>query len=301
MSLETKINSKKKIEIPYWILKLLPMWEYVCPACQKEVPKNSHECSHCGEKYPLTLKVPPSLLKDPKKLEAYVHKHVFPRVSEFERNYLTKYFTVLFSDGFESNDFTAWTGTNGAPVVQQVIVHSGTHAANITSPSDWCFKQIAPISTVYLRCYFYIATLPVLGTYGTVMYITDTTGNSINSNRIYYANDLGVYNISLYTPDSTHNSYAVTLNTGQWYCGELLYDIVGGVQRFFLDGIDVLDVVNTPVNQAEYVNVGGNGGGTNWVSQIYYDDVVVADVRIYCGIATPKGTITIHAKLVGII
>ena len=39
------------MHLPSLLLKLLPMWDYVCPKCQESVPKNSHECPHCGESY----------------------------------------------------------------------------------------------------------------------------------------------------------------------------------------------------------------------------------------------------------
>src|SRR3990172_7268216 len=103
--------------IPKFLWKYLPFWDYLCPACKKEVPKNSHECPHCGEKYPFAVRVPPHILKNSdtregmKALEKYVHKEVFPRISAFERNYLTQFFTEYFNNGFEEGDFSAWTST----------------------------------------------------------------------------------------------------------------------------------------------------------------------------------------------
>src|SRR3989337_2094782 len=130
------------MNIPYWLLPMLPMWEYICPKCRKGVKQSAHQCTHCSEKFPLAIRVPPSFLKDPEKLEAYVHKHIFPRVSEFERNYLTKYFTVIFSDGFESGDFSAWTGTVGGPTVSNVQAHHGTYSCRASgSAYIYCYKD----------------------------------------------------------------------------------------------------------------------------------------------------------------
>src|SRR3989337_3644689 len=123
------------MNIPYWLLPMLPMWEYICPKCRKGVKQSAHQCTHCSEKFPLAIRVPPSFLKDPKKLEAYVHKHIFPRVSEFERNYLTKFFTEYFNNGFEEGDFSAWTSVNdsgGRLSVQGTTVHHGSYAMKCT-------------------------------------------------------------------------------------------------------------------------------------------------------------------------
>jgi predicted amidophosphoribosyltransferase len=80
--------------IPHWLLRLFPMWDYICPRCKKKVQKKSHNCPHCQERYSTPVRVPPKLCKDKKALENYVHKHVFPKVSYAQRNYLTQFFTT---------------------------------------------------------------------------------------------------------------------------------------------------------------------------------------------------------------
>jgi DNA-directed RNA polymerase subunit RPC12/RpoP len=70
----TLIIEENTVNIPYWLFRLPSMWDYLCPKCKKEVKKNSHRCPHCGERFPLAVRVPPIFLKDPKSLEEYVHK-----------------------------------------------------------------------------------------------------------------------------------------------------------------------------------------------------------------------------------
>jgi len=151
------------MKVPYWLLRLLPMWEYICPACRKEVKKNSHRCPHCGERFPLAIRVPPSFLKNPKKLEAHVHKYIFPKVSPFHRAYLTQFFTEIFSDGFESGDFSAWTGTAKSSgetcEVESADPHHGTYNAKFYSDGGWnqyayCYKDITGQTIIYARTYF---------------------------------------------------------------------------------------------------------------------------------------------------
>jgi hypothetical protein len=80
------------MKFPLWLLRLLPMWEYICPKCRKTVKANSHHCPHCGERFPQAIRIPPTILKDAKKLEDYVRKNVFPRISKFQRNCLARCF-----------------------------------------------------------------------------------------------------------------------------------------------------------------------------------------------------------------
>ncbi len=142
------------MRLPFWLLRLLPMWDYICPACKKEVPKNSHTCPFCREKFPMPLKVPSKVLKSKKTLEGYVHKHVFPKVSAAYRDYLTQYFTEIFNDGFESGDFSAWTGTVGTPSVTANQPHHGNYSMETTVDNNFVYKTFTAQSDIYVRFYF---------------------------------------------------------------------------------------------------------------------------------------------------
>lgn len=91
------------LKIPLLVAKLLPMFDYICPRCRLDVHKKSKYCVHCGEKFGQPLKVPPKILKDARKLEDYVHKVIFPKISDFQRVYLKQYFTEFFNSGFEES------------------------------------------------------------------------------------------------------------------------------------------------------------------------------------------------------
>ena len=158
------------MKLPHWLLRLLPMWDYICPKCKKQVAKDSHKCVHCGEQYNIPLRVPPKVLKDPKALEAYVHKYVFPRVSASQRKYLTGFFTEFLNSGWEDSggsditDDGKWDGTEtyGAGSVIEVasdLVYAGDYACKTTitaSTSDKharAYVTFSAISEVFTRLY----------------------------------------------------------------------------------------------------------------------------------------------------
>jgi len=276
-------------------LKLLPLFEYICPKCRKEIKKNSHECSHCGEKFPLAIRVPPSFLKDPKKLEAYVHKHVFPRVSEFERNYLTKYFTTIFSDGFESGDFTAWTSVETVGLNTQTVVnddkHHGTYSAKFTDPSggtSGVYKTITAGTNFYLRAY--------------VRFSSPTTTDGDETFSIKFSNGLpnwigivGVeYNVAdgkyywiLYsrtgtTTVVTRSVSTFTLSTTTWYCLELhsVIHATTGEHQVWINGTDTIHITGQDTDNYGNIDCAKVGLDHRGGDTIYVDCVVVADAYI---------------------
>jgi hypothetical protein len=137
------------MHIPYWLLRLLPMWDYICPKCRREVKRKSRKCPYCGENYGIPLRVPPQVLKDPKTLEDYVHKHIFPKISASERKYLTQFFTVeeVYTNSFDST-YVAWTEFGASPYLQNTdadYVYTGTGA---TKEGDWGFPTASLAGTI---------------------------------------------------------------------------------------------------------------------------------------------------------
>lgn len=286
------------MEIPNWLLRMLPMWDYICPKCRKEVKKNSHKCVHCGEQYGIALRVPPKCLKNTKELERYVHEHIFPRISVSQRNYLTQFFTILFSDGFESNDFSAWTNTVGAPAVEAAHPHHGTYNM-ITDAAEYCVKTFGASAITYFRFYAQFSVVPAgVGQVVTFAVVGTANWNEQTVPALEFFGGQAVFSLYVGDVDSTVVSTKVPI-AGKYYCIEVLRDVTNDINRLWIDGVLEVDRVDAMIVNATQVSLGQTFVG-GFAPIIYNDCAVVADA--YIGPETaPKGTIAIHAKLAEII
>jgi DNA-directed RNA polymerase subunit RPC12/RpoP len=263
------------------------MWDYICPRCRREVSKNSHKCPHCGERFPFPIRVPPKCLKDQKTMEEYVHKHIFPKISAEQREYLAQFFTILFAHGFEGGDFGtdpntgyAWDSVTGSPSVVSELSHHGTYSMKVVSAStlDYVTKSFTEPNPLYVRAYVYLSSVDDSSSYSFFLMVAGTVGVGI----------VGV-NRSLYLryKHGTTTYYATsstTLSTGTWYCIEfkIYKDSTNGEYRVYLDGTEVTDLTQTGKNTASYswnsINVGTRINFRTITA--YFDCVVVADTYI---------------------
>jgi hypothetical protein len=280
------------MNMPFWLLRLLPMWDYVCPKCQKNVPKNSHQCPHCREKYPMPLKLPPSILKDKKLLEEYVHKHVFPQVSQAYKEYLTQFFTELFNNGFEEGNFSAWTGTttsnNGAITVVSDQTHHGSYSAYADSGTPtqglaYAYKDITDVDEVYFRVYVRLNAIPTgnFQRHAWMEIYGNNGANPIARVGIYcYPTPTVSVFLERYYPSQLTFRTTYAFETGVWYCVELYFNKAasGTTYQVWINEVSQIsrqDDTNGSY-QVDRVAVGVTNfnayQGQNWI-----DCVVVAD------------------------
>jgi hypothetical protein len=148
--------------------------------------------------------------------------------------------TIYFSDGFESGNFSAWTGKYGSPTIQSKIVQQGTNAAAIYGKSYFIYKTFATSqNTVYFRIYLYINSFTkgdrdfakIYGSGGIDSGIVQLAIDETGSYRwkLFYRN-----NNAWYSKLSTD-----TFNLNTWYSVEVKLVVSGsgqGESRLYING-----------------------------------------------------------------
>jgi len=296
------------MQIPKEILNLFPTWQYQCPKCGSHLGYEPIEhCIKCGAKFtPEQARVPPRFLKNPKATSDFAHKVLAPKLSPKMRVLLFKYFTTIFSDGFESNDFSAWTGTschaNNTLQVQSVEKKQGTYAskhilaASHAQDDSYCYKDIISQTTCFMR--LYVKITEVAGKYDSrrfgIMQVVGATGahsgGTYQYAGVYFLADRKLQLVCRTTVGNIYDTSATTLTLNQWYCIELKFveHASAGEVRVYLDGIEVADLTNTGLNTAVWsgidsVQCGSSNGYYNEAethATFYTDCVVVADAYI---------------------
>lgn len=276
------------MNLPYWLLRLLPMWDYICPRCKREVPRKSRVCPHCGEAYHFPLGIPPRMLKDPVALGEYVHRNVFPRVSAKQREYLALFFTTIFSDGFESGDTSAWTGVLGSPTVQSTTKHHGTYGLYCDARGEGVYKTFTEVTKVYGRAYVYITQWGA--TVQGVLRLFRNTWDSCCQAVIELTNHF--WRLIVNQPSETiTSSVAASLST--WYCVQLAWQksTAGGAEMWVHDdtGTELVHITctvttnNYPCTRFDVFNTDSAYG----TPQAYYDCAKIADAYIDPETAAP--------------
>jgi hypothetical protein len=201
---------------------------------------------------------------------------------------------AIFSDGFESGDFSAWTAASLTPTIVTSPVHHGTYAAQINANETYVSKTLAAsYGTIYHRAYIRWTTNPAAS--GRYHLMWAGFGSATNTNwllSIY--NDAGTIKWELfgggaYTLFATPNP---TVNT--WYCVEVTHiQNTANGNSLYVDGSLVGSISGTSDDAAiHYVEVGTYSGMPSGGAS-YYDCVVVADAYIgpeAAGVTVKKGS-----------
>ncbi|MHA1288464.1 MAG: hypothetical protein ACTSPB_13755, partial [Candidatus Thorarchaeota archaeon] len=158
-------------------------------------------------------------------------------------NFQPVFATTIFSDGFESGDFSAWTGTDGSPSVQSSVVNSGSYAMQADAAYDaWvgAYKDVGTQATVFFRAYLRFTSVPdadgealrimhlgtdvTMRTYVQIKYVTDHI-----EWQLWERDDGGDWHSA--------SSSTPTFNANQWYCVEVKRYCAGGTGevRLYVD------------------------------------------------------------------
>ena len=158
---------------------------------------------------------------------------------------------TIFEDGFESGNFSAWTGTRvtsgeTATVVDTLSYH-GNYSAMFTSNGNGGFEgaygyvAVPSSSELYARGYFYVSQSGIVNNDDRFYFIRFLAGD----NNVAYAGWRrveGVIRWNLIIRDGTdwvtaYSSSSPSLN--KWYCLELLWfkDSKNGHAELYVDGV----------------------------------------------------------------
>jgi hypothetical protein len=172
------------LNLPKAILNLLPMWQYDCPICFTTLGFTPVTvCYRCGSRFTAkNARRPPQIYKDKKALSNFVHTQLIPTLSYEQQLLVREWFTIHWSDGFESGISPPWDGTQvdaGCSITQSAAeAREGSNSAlSVTDNDDEyasCYEDIATSMPRYARIYVKFTALPSSNTAFNLMNFQDT-------------------------------------------------------------------------------------------------------------------------------
>ncbi len=226
------------VKLPKQVLGLFPRWEYCCPSCGAYVTPDTKLCPGCRTAFDEKgWRVPPRFLENSEAMSEYAHNVLAPKLTGNERELLFQYFTQFFSDGFESGDLTAWSGTVGSVSVQSGVKHCGSYAFSATgTANNYVYRNFSAQPTLFVRFYGRWTDLDATSFTRPLRIM----GNSNMVTTVMVQSD----SMSYYR--SGWHDGAMTVNTDTWYCIEFEFvkHASEGVMRLYVDGEELLGETN---------------------------------------------------------
>ena len=195
---------------------------------------------------------------------------------------------LIFSDGFESDNYSNWNGQtisgSNTLSISSAHVNSGGYSSLFTIVSsssgtvDYLQKNIANNNVVYLKYYVYFTSFGSLtsGNRGLTSYLVPS-GKAGYGGGVEFYNNGGTFVWAL--EDGARNSIsstAITLNV--WHSVELMYNYNTSTMELWVDNNTAI----TWTGATFYPNINAVQIGEEWTSAnengaaFYVDDVVVA-------------------------
>jgi len=209
------------------------------------------------------------------------------------------YATEIFSDGFESGDFSAWDGTSDSGVaVETANPYQGSYNYESNCSGGGADANIMKLFTetakVYGRIYFNIESDE--GTsiiYTAFMEFSDSSWHRLAALGYNYASrnlTLKYYNNS----GAFDLVSSQTLEVNKWYCLEVeYYSADAGEVKVWLDGTEVSDLAVSTNNSLYKSNRMMVGIRDNWRGDVHIDfDCVVIDTE-YIGPISSSSSVDI--------
>jgi hypothetical protein len=204
--------------------------------------------------------------------------------------------TVIFQDDFETQDFSAWSGSTagnpfilngGAGVITTTRAHSGFYSFAATLPATGnyvkAFAGLSNLGEVYYQFWFYVDPAWSQGTHGVAIMEISGGGEVI----------LGPHLGGIYLLDANSNWGTHAVSTGVWHSLQI-HNKTGsgtGVETVTLDGAADINLTNLtiagPFTRAYigFDNASGQSG------TIYFDDAQIATGG---ALSVPSANITVR-------
>lgn len=195
---------------------------------------------------------------------------------------------VIFSDGFESGDFSEWSGaasSGTAPSVETDNPHHGTYNAQASMPGDnngeysRFYKDLGDnYKTVYLRQYLQFSALPnATGKTFTIAVHRDVEDYT-NRLSLDIEHDGTSAKWKIWRDGTTDWGGTVEIDT--WYCVEsaTYFAASDGWSKLWIDGdleCEVTGKTNDDSCGYVYLGIYGSDWVSAWATDVYIDCVVV--------------------------
>ena len=178
-------------------------------------------------------------------------------------------YASIFSDGFESGDFGAWS-TSGTCNIIETPVHHGTYSANVTG---FFYKSgLTSTADAFGRCYVYLQELPPEGVNYVISKMYDSSWGS-DYVGVIVTNDSGVMKFGLdLASGNYYNNTEVFVDT--WYGIEYERDVTLGDARLWVDGVLWLEDTSETMGGDTVTIMGTSGDSDTWavISDCYVFD-----------------------------
>lgn len=202
--------------------------------------------------------------------------------------------TVIFSDGFESGNFSAWTDIYGSPHVVSDMKYAGSYGAFVNASGTHTSYYGADSSTgwgnhLFARGYYKFDVTTADWSNRGFTYVTNWTGSddaiAIATLTHREGNDyLWAMEALNGTDLQQGESSTFSLNTSVWYCVEVEVFVDGsaGYAKMYVDDVLVASLVG--VDNNKYGNPNHVGFGQLYDSRngeaVWWDCCVIADLYI---------------------
>jgi hypothetical protein len=212
---------------------------------------------------------------------------------------------AIFSDGFESGDFTAWTDTleQGTATIDVVNTwaHHGTYGVEAILPNyAWaiCRKTFAAAQTVYARFYMRVTSESLASsTYTALFSIGPSFGSEITWVSVKENGAGLLWSLVYGTGPYTHVDAASGPAVGTVYCVEIAgyrHASVGWV-KLYVDGVEKCNATGLNLGGDNYTFVEAGPWGETESQTIHLDfDCVVVDSAYIgteaAGVTVKKGS-----------